>query len=97
MRWVSSGSCRIATTGFASCCVERALGLLRAWDGSIRADSAAAALYEVWAYRHLARAAMGQLEIPIPRSPSGESDRSSVANSFRPGSPMMYYESKESA
>jgi penicillin amidase len=40
--------------------VERALGLLRAWDGSIRADSAAAALYEVWAYRHLARAVMGR-------------------------------------
>jgi penicillin amidase len=40
--------------------VERALGLLRAWDGSIRADSAAAALYEVWAYRHLARAVMAR-------------------------------------
>jgi penicillin amidase len=39
--------------------VKRALALLRAWDGSIRADSAAAALYEVWAYRHLARAVMG--------------------------------------
>jgi len=40
--------------------VERGLDLLRVWDGSIRADSAAAALYEVWAYRHLARAAMSR-------------------------------------
>lgn len=40
--------------------VERGLDLLRAWDGSIRADSAAAALYEVWAYRSLARAVMSR-------------------------------------
>ena len=40
--------------------VERGLDLLRVWDGSIRADSAAAALYEVWAYRHLARAVMSR-------------------------------------
>lgn len=26
----------------------RALGLLQPWDGAMRADSAAAALYEVW-------------------------------------------------
>lgn len=36
----------------------RALALLRAWDGSVGAESAAAALFEVWAYRHLARAVM---------------------------------------
>jgi penicillin amidase len=39
---------------------ERALGLLRAWDGFARADSAAAALYEVWTYRHLARAVLAR-------------------------------------
>lgn len=33
---------------------ERAgLGLLRGWDGTLRADSAAAALFEVWFRRHL--------------------------------------------
>jgi penicillin amidase len=40
--------------------VERALALLRDWDGDVRADSGPAALYEVWAYRHLARAVMTQ-------------------------------------
>jgi penicillin amidase len=40
--------------------VERALSLLRKWDGSIRADSNVAALYEVWAYRHLAPAVMAR-------------------------------------
>jgi penicillin amidase len=40
--------------------VARALALLGAWDGSVRADSAPAALYEVWAYRHLSRAVMAR-------------------------------------
>lgn len=40
--------------------VTRALGLLGAWDGSVRADSAPAALFEVWAYRHLSRAVMAR-------------------------------------
>jgi len=40
--------------------VERALALLRAWDGTLDADGAAAALYEVWVYRHLARAVMSE-------------------------------------
>jgi penicillin amidase len=38
--------------------VERGLALLREWDADVRADSAAAALFEVWAYRHLSRAVM---------------------------------------
>jgi penicillin amidase len=38
--------------------VVRALALLRSWDGDVRADSAPAALFEVWAYRHLPRAVM---------------------------------------
>jgi penicillin amidase len=38
--------------------LTRALQLLRSWDGSASVDSAAAALYEVWTYRHLARAVM---------------------------------------
>jgi penicillin amidase len=38
--------------------VVRALALLRAWDARLDRDSAAGALFEVWAYRHLARAVM---------------------------------------
>ena len=33
--------------------VGRALGLLKAWDSGERTDSAAAAIYEVWATKHL--------------------------------------------
>ena len=36
--------------------VTRALDLLRAWDSNQRADSAAAAVYEVWVSKHLGRA-----------------------------------------
>lgn len=36
--------------------VSRALDLLRLWDANIRADSAAAAVFEVWFARHLRRA-----------------------------------------
>jgi penicillin amidase len=40
--------------------VQRALALLRKWDGDLSVDSSAGALFEVWAYRHLARAVMTQ-------------------------------------
>jgi penicillin amidase len=36
--------------------VMRALDLLREWDGNVRADSAAAAVFEVWFATHLRRA-----------------------------------------
>ena len=36
--------------------VARALSLLRAWDSNESTDSAAAAIYEVWATKHLGRA-----------------------------------------
>jgi penicillin G amidase len=36
--------------------VSRALDLLRRWDGNVRADSAAAAVFEVWFTNHLRRA-----------------------------------------
>ena len=35
--------------------VSRALDLLRRWDGNVRADSAAAAVFEVWFTNHLRR------------------------------------------
>jgi penicillin amidase len=38
--------------------VQRALSLLRGWNGSLDASSAAAALYEVWCHRYLTRAVM---------------------------------------
>jgi penicillin amidase len=38
--------------------LRRALTLLRGWDGSLDPGSAAAALYEVWYHRHLARAVL---------------------------------------
>ncbi|MGW8687175.1 penicillin acylase family protein [Streptomyces sp. NPDC055817] len=39
---------------------ERAVGLLRAWDADITADSAAAALFEIWYRRHLRPAVFGK-------------------------------------
>jgi len=38
--------------------VQRALTLLRSWNGSLDPSSAAAALYEIWCHRHLTRAVM---------------------------------------
>jgi penicillin amidase len=38
--------------------VQRALEMLRSWNGSLGPGSAAAALYEIWFQRHLVRAAM---------------------------------------
>jgi penicillin amidase len=37
---------------------QRGMEMLRGWNGSLDADSAPAALYEIWSQRHLARAAM---------------------------------------
>ncbi|MFC9537871.1 penicillin acylase family protein [Streptomyces sp. NPDC056975] len=39
---------------------ERAVGLLREWDADITADSAAAALFEIWYRRHLRPAVFGK-------------------------------------
>jgi penicillin amidase len=47
--------------------VETALGLLRDWDATLSADSAAAALFEVWYRRHLRPAVLGaQLRRILP-------------------------------
>lgn len=43
--------------------VTRALDLLRAWDGRVRADSAAAAIFEVWFTNHL-RTAVTRAVLP---------------------------------
>jgi len=38
--------------------IQKALRMLRSWTGSLDADSAAGALYEIWFRRHLTRAVM---------------------------------------
>ena len=40
--------------------INRALNLLRAWNGDQRTDSIAAAIYETWATRHLGRAVVAK-------------------------------------
>jgi penicillin amidase len=51
--------------------VARALHLLSAWDGDERADSAAAAIYEVWANKHLNRATVAAAAPPAARAAIG--------------------------
>lgn len=48
--------------------VARALGLLRQWNGDMRADSAAAAIFEVWFATHLRRAVAQSV---LPESAAG--------------------------
>lgn len=43
---------------------KAAIGLLRPWDGRTAADSAAAALYEVWIAKHLGRAVVARA-VPV--------------------------------
>ena len=50
--------------------VSRALDLLRTWDGNMRADSAAAAVFEVWFAEHLRRAVV-QAVLPQAAAASG--------------------------
>lgn len=45
--------------------VGRALELLRGWDAGLRADSAAAALFEVWYRRHLRPALLRRALLPL--------------------------------
>lgn len=49
------GVALIKTLRFPDPDVARALDLLRAWDGDETTDSAAAAIYETWAVKHLGR------------------------------------------
>jgi penicillin G amidase len=44
---------RLAGMSFADPAATRAAGLLAGWDGTLAADSAAAALFQVWYRRHL--------------------------------------------
>jgi len=44
--------------------VVRALGLIKGWDSNQSVDSAAAAIYEVWANKHLGRATLAVVASP---------------------------------
>jgi penicillin amidase len=53
--------------------VARALGLLTAWDSNERADSAAAAIYEVWVNKHLPGAVIAAAARPAAKAAIGAS------------------------
>jgi penicillin amidase len=58
--------------------VSRALELLRAWDGNVRADSAAAAVFEVWFATHLRRAVAAAVLPPAALGRVGAGDATRV-------------------
>lgn len=58
--------------------VNRALALLRGWDGNVRADSAAAAVFEVWFTNHLRRAVVQAVLPPAAAKRLGGGDVSRV-------------------
>ena len=55
-----------------------ALDLLRGWDGSARADSAAAAIYLIWTGKHLGPAVVGRAAPPPVRDLIGGGDLAAV-------------------
>jgi penicillin amidase len=57
--------------------VARALDLLRTWDGRVRAESAEAAIFEVWFTNHLRRAVVRAVLPPAaaPRVGAGDTSR----------------------
>ena len=55
-----------------------ALDLLRGWDGSARADSAAAAIYLIWTGKHLGPAVVGRAAPPQVRDLIGGGDLAAV-------------------
>jgi penicillin amidase len=58
--------------------VNRALDLLRGWDGNVRADSAAAAVFEVWFTSHLRRSVVAAVLPPAAAARVGGGDASRV-------------------
>ncbi len=58
--------------------VARALGLLKAWDAHLGADSAAAAIYETWAWKHLGRVTVAAIAPPAARAAIGSSSPDSI-------------------
>jgi penicillin amidase len=58
--------------------VTLALNLLRRWDGNMRADSAAAAVFEVWFANHLRRAVVQAVLPPAAAARVGNGDATRV-------------------
>ena len=58
--------------------VARALDLLRGWDGNVRPESAAAAIFEVWFTSHLRRAVVQAVLPPEAAARIGAGDASRV-------------------
>jgi penicillin G amidase len=52
--------------------VAKAIELLKAWDGDERIDSAAAAIYETWAVKHLGKAAVARITPEAARAAVGQ-------------------------
>jgi penicillin amidase len=64
---------RLAGRRFADPAAARAAGLLAGWDGTLAADSAAAAVFQVWYRRHLRPALLGRAlarVLPADRVPA---------------------------
>jgi len=59
--------------------VIRALGLMKGWDYRTDINSAPAALFEIWAARHLGRAIMAELVPAHARELIGDGDTESIA------------------
>ena len=60
--------------------VARALALLKAWDGHLRADSPAAAIAEVWVAKHLGRETVGQVTPAAARALVGAGSPNAVVS-----------------
>lgn len=74
----ASASASASADPKATANVNRALALLRGWDGNVRADSAAAALFEVWFTNHLRRAVVQAVLPPAAAKRVGGGDVSRV-------------------
>lgn len=75
---VTAASASASASASPSANVNRALTLLRSWDGNVRADSAAAAIFEVWFTNHLRRAVVQAVLPPAAAKRIGGGDVSRV-------------------
>ncbi|WP_447778115.1 penicillin acylase family protein [Variovorax boronicumulans] len=69
--------------------LARGLSLLRGWDGNVRADSAAAALFEVWFSKHLSQAVVRTALPPEAASLVGTGDAERVVTTLEQPGPLL--------
>ncbi|CAG9169240.1 penicillin acylase family protein [Cupriavidus respiraculi] len=69
--------------------VARALGLLRGWDGNLRADSVPAALFEIWFSNHLRAAVVRAALSPEAAKLVGAGDAARVLAALEQPQPWM--------